>query len=152
MESNEKCLYCKEIIYPGLNFQDDCAKSLASNTDKASVGLPLTAKAKGEFAGYKTRSYSQYDSSGNYMGEKEVRYKSYYKSSNKLVDKSELLSIKNKSLKGPLCYDCRTEFLEQVLDVFKGFKTKGKKSAIESSKIKIKKRFIKLKQNWENKI
>jgi len=152
MESNEKCLYCKEILYPGLDFQNDCAKNLASNTNKASYEIPVTAKAKGEFAGYKNYTYSKYDSSGYYMGERQGRYKSYYKSSNKLVDKSELLSLKNKSLKGPLCYDCRTEFLKQVSKLLEGLKTKGKKKAIEASQEKIRKKYMKMLKDWGKKI
>ena len=152
MESNEKCLYCKEIIYPGLNFQNDCAKGLASNTNKASSEMPFKAKAKGEFAGYQTYSYSNYDSHGNYVGEKQGRYKSYYKSSDKIVDKSEILGLKNKSLRGPLCYDCMNKFLERVSKIFEGIKTRGRKKALEASQEKIRKKYMKMLQDWEKRI
>ena len=152
MESNENCLYCKEVIYPGLDFQNDCARGVTSSTNKASHEIPFKAKAKGEFAGYKTMTYSKYDAYGRYVGERETRYKSYYKSSDKLVEKNVLLSLKNRSLKGPLCYDCRTEFLEDTSKLLEGLKTKGKKKALEASQEKIRKKYMKLLQDWERKI
>jgi len=151
MELNEKCLYCKDIIYPGLDFQYECSKRLISNTNNASLEISFKAKAKREFAGYQTYTYSKY-SSGIYVGEKTGSYKSYYKSSDKVVNRSVLLSLKNKSLKGPLCYDCMNKFLIQLSKLFEGLKTKGKKNALEASQEKIRKNYVKLLQDWEKRI
>ena len=92
------------------------------------------------------------DGLARYVGERQGRHKSYYKSSNKLVDKSKLKSLKNKPLKGPLCYDCMNKFLEQLSKLFEGLKTKGKRKALEASQEKIKKKYVKMLQEWERRI
>ena len=150
MQSDEKCLYCEEVISPGLDFQNECAKNIEDCINNAYHEIPITAKAKKEFAGYVNYTYSKYDNYGRYVGERQGKRKSYYKTHDKLIDKSALKSLKHKSLKGPLCHDCGTEFLEQITGVCKRIKTKGTKDAIERSIEKIKKKHIKILQNWKN--
>jgi len=148
MNSNQKCLYCKEIVYPGLDFQNDCMKEIREIGDRIAKNIPIRAKAK-EFAGYQTSTYTKRDSYGANLGSRTVTYKTYRDTKEK-VDKNKLTY--QSGLKGPLCYDCMTKFLVQAITIFENVKTKGKKKSLDNSIEATVKKYLKLLLQWKKKI